>query len=65
MRTMEIKNLSFAMEALSRINHYEAGEAFGRIASLLRAAIKEAEEESEKRTLAKNDAPHNYGEIHS
>lgn len=39
-----IKELSIALEALSRVNHYKALDHFDSVSDLLKKAITEAEE---------------------
>jgi hypothetical protein len=46
--TLRIKNLSISLEALSRINTEGSGSLYVEIETLLREAIKEAEEENKR-----------------
>lgn len=43
--TLRIKNLSFSLEALSRINNEGSGSLYAEIETLLRKEIKEAAKE--------------------
>jgi len=60
--TLRIKNLSIALEALSRINSPGAFEAFSKIGVLLDTAIQEVEKETQWPPRARPAKPGPHGD---
>lgn len=58
-----IKELSFALEALSRVNHYKALDHFDSVADLLKKAIDEAHKEANPPVHVNHDHTDLHDEI--